>query len=423
MGNHQRVSKAQSVMYSSFQKFYSALNNINHFRLENNSFENASYLDNFFSEFRNITFVLQKSLPKGSDNLVYQEFRTKYFSNPEMKWFITKRNQVIHENPVNLIRFFQIQVYGISSIITRETIFYDDEDHPLEDIQKAIQVLLDSLEEKIEINFSVRHLIMDENNHEYLDMISLIREGVGTMWLFLDSLRNALDDNSPPLLRLEKEIKTLLMQILSNEILFVTDYVYHVTDKKLIPASVGNASFGLNIENPKLTRIQEEYNFMAIDFDNDLDLFKWFVSINLPLYVAGHKDLMSTFFIVYNDKSFTIRSFFSSQRATTYRMINDVANMVKEGKIRAVMFMWESIGYDMALLDKISKMTHDERGKLATIETVEIALISKRTCRLIQFDPNRVKEEGYFEYILGSIKSEISGPFLAPIKKAFEDLL
>ncbi len=243
------------------------------------------------------------------------------------------------------------------------------------------------------------------------------------MWLFLDSLRNALDDNSPPLLRLEKEIKTLLMQILSNEILFVTDYVYHVTDKKLIPASVGNASFGLNIENPKLTRIQEEYNFMAIDFDNDLDLFKWFVSINLPLYVAGHKDLMSTFFIVYNDKSFTIRSFFSSQRATTYRMINDVANMVKEGKIRAVMFMWESIGYDMALLDKISKMTHDERGKLATIETVEIALISKRTCRLIQFDPNRVKEEGYFEYILGSIKSEISGPFLAPIKKAFEDLL
>ena len=53
-----------SLLYPAMQKFYSALNSLDKFGKEKNFFENISSLDTFFSEYRNITFVLQKSLAR-----------------------------------------------------------------------------------------------------------------------------------------------------------------------------------------------------------------------------------------------------------------------------------------------------------------------------------------------------------------------
>jgi hypothetical protein len=320
------------------------------------------------------------------------------------------------------MRLFRLEIYGISSIITKRTYFYDDEDHPQEDIQKAIRIILDSLNAEVEVNFSVRHLIIDKNSLEDMDMIDLIRKGIRTMWEFLNSVRNMLSDDSPPLQRLDKEINKLLPEILNNEILFIIDYVYHVKENKIIAATVGMVKFGLNIDRQKLENITKTFRYMSINLDSNIDLYKWFIYYNIPLYGMGMKNLMSTFFIIYNDNSYSIQPFFSNLRSTAYRMINEVATMVEEGKVRAVVFMWEGIGYDITQAEELSKMTYEDRKKLATSETVNIDLISKRTTRSIVFDPNRVNEKGYISNVMDLMQNKSIGLFLTPITKAFEEL-
>ena len=50
------------LLYSAYQKFYSALINFDRFDKEGDFFSNISCLDAFFSEYRNITFAMQASL-------------------------------------------------------------------------------------------------------------------------------------------------------------------------------------------------------------------------------------------------------------------------------------------------------------------------------------------------------------------------
>lgn len=59
------------LLYPAYQKLYSALNNLERFNKESNFFDNISAIDSFFTEYRNITFVMQTSLK-------HTEFYTAY---------------------------------------------------------------------------------------------------------------------------------------------------------------------------------------------------------------------------------------------------------------------------------------------------------------------------------------------------------
>ena len=50
------------LLYPAYQKLYSALCHLERFDKEANFFDNISSLDAFFSEYRNITFVIQAQL-------------------------------------------------------------------------------------------------------------------------------------------------------------------------------------------------------------------------------------------------------------------------------------------------------------------------------------------------------------------------
>lgn len=66
------------ILYAAYQKFYSALNCLERFDKEKDFFENISNLDGFFSEFRNITFVLQKAVAHTEYAPLYEKNRDKY---------------------------------------------------------------------------------------------------------------------------------------------------------------------------------------------------------------------------------------------------------------------------------------------------------------------------------------------------------
>ncbi len=65
---------SRGLLYPALHKFYSALSSLEKFEKGTNFFDNISYLDNFFSEYRNITFVLQKSLAKTLFMSTYEKF-------------------------------------------------------------------------------------------------------------------------------------------------------------------------------------------------------------------------------------------------------------------------------------------------------------------------------------------------------------
>ena len=50
------------LLHPAYQKFYSAISCLERFNKEQDFFENISCLDTFFSEYRSITLVMQKSL-------------------------------------------------------------------------------------------------------------------------------------------------------------------------------------------------------------------------------------------------------------------------------------------------------------------------------------------------------------------------
>ena len=50
-----------NCMCAIYQKFYSSLKNLDSISINNDFFDNISYFDSFFNEFRSITFALQNS--------------------------------------------------------------------------------------------------------------------------------------------------------------------------------------------------------------------------------------------------------------------------------------------------------------------------------------------------------------------------
>ena len=62
------------LLYPAYQKFYSAISSLERFSKEANFFDNISCLDTFFSEYRNVTFIIQSQL-KHTD--FYEKYEKK----------------------------------------------------------------------------------------------------------------------------------------------------------------------------------------------------------------------------------------------------------------------------------------------------------------------------------------------------------
>ena len=68
------------LMYPSLQKFYNALSIINQIDSKKYIFETIPQIDSFFSEMRNITFVMQKSFNSPELKKVYEQKRDEFLS-------------------------------------------------------------------------------------------------------------------------------------------------------------------------------------------------------------------------------------------------------------------------------------------------------------------------------------------------------
>lgn len=83
------------ILLPAYQKLYAALQSLERFSKGQDLFDNIACIDSFLSEFRNITFVLQKSFAHTEYKSVYDTSRDKSLKSDDCSWLVEKRNQVL----------------------------------------------------------------------------------------------------------------------------------------------------------------------------------------------------------------------------------------------------------------------------------------------------------------------------------------
>ena len=319
------------VLYAAYQKFYSALSCLERLDKENNFFDNISSLDGFFSEFRNVTFVLQKALKHTEYYALYEKNRNKYLA--DCKWFVEKRNQTIKEHPFQLVKQIEISIYlpsrKIDVLSKRFTIENDmDLSTVLDDVKKFLSHYM-----AVEVFFSVQFSFYEKETN--IDLYDKLINGIKSMNIFLTAMSQDIKEQCELCNTLADKISKMHFTLFYN-VLSAIDYVYYPSNGEferayileVVPSSIEHAPrFAMSILNEKV------YSFDKNNY------FQKFVVMNIVNFMAGCTKLMPTIWIIYSDNTFTFDIFDMSIKTTIYRKINETANSILKYDVKEVYFM------------------------------------------------------------------------------------
>lgn len=317
-----------SIMYGAFQKYYSALVNLRNFDKENDFFNNISCLDNFFSEFRSITFVLQKSIAHTKYKSLYETYRDKNLS--DCNWFIKKRNQTIKEEPFPLIKQIDIAVYFPSAcfhVVSQK--FSVENDIPLTTLIHSFEDLFSELD-PVQIFFSAKFAFYEKNNDE--NVFLKIVDGINIMHNFLLEMYNEIDEKCELCDKLIEKIKQIKDIFIVDDILLINDYVYYPQKKKFDKSQTITMFIG---EKPLMRAPLAGLDIYKIKNSSN-DYFEKFVCMHA---IQQNTELLPTIMTVYSDKTFTLDSFTADIKIIFYRKFNEMAERIIEEDIQEVYVM------------------------------------------------------------------------------------
>lgn len=397
-----------SIMYGAFQKFYSALSNLRKFDKEKDFFNNISCLDNFFSEFRSITFVLQKSIAHTEYKNLYEKYREKYLS--DSKWFVEKRNQTIKEEPFPLIKQIDISVYFANAgICVDSRKFSVENDVQLTTLMRDLEDFFSQLD-PVQIFFSARFTFYERDGEE--NILLKIANGVDVMYDFLMDMYLATEEKCDLCDALIQKIKSSKSYFDAGDIAFINDYVYYPQTKQFDKAQTFAMYVG---DRPLLRSSLAGFDIVRIP-NSEGDYFKKFVFLNA---IQQSTELMPTLMTVYNDQTFSLDSFTADIKTIFYRKLNETAQRILKEDIKEVYFMMVYISMSAKYLDKpsVERMAHKEE---------EFLTFMKVDCDLNEeeyvFDGKLLSKEQYVaQTILHGKKSKLEFGInnMRPIIEAF----
>lgn len=407
-----RNENSKELLYPAFQKLYSSLNSLEKFQKGNDFFDNISSLDNFFSEYRSITFSLQKSLAHSQLLGVYEELRNKYLANDVCKWFLAKRNEVLHEHPFDLEKKIQVHVYSTEMTLTLLELTFTVEN----DVEYS--TLIDSLKESllsinpVEVMFSAEFSFYERDHQE--ELYDKFIEGIDHMKLFMKSLKDIIHEPSPLSDELEKKIDKLTFYKVSKNMLFIDDYIFYCKTNQFERAS--RAEMGVITDNPRIPTLALEKLFPESD-----DLFEQFVLMHLMTFKMQEK-LMPTCFIVYADQTMRMTSFESSIKTTTYRKFHEIAEEIEPGGIVQVLYVGEMYNYKN--FQEITNLESRERIKHSNYESLVFFMLSKDlSFKSYSFDSDKIQDMEYITQTLVKDTNSIKNlGFFNSIEYAFRGL-
>jgi len=403
------------LLYPALQKFYNALTIINQIDSRKYIFETIPQIDSFFSEMRNITFVMQKSFNTPELKIVYERERDKFFKNEVMNWFKDIRNETTKEHPFKLEKALDIEFYlpNFSTKTTHSRLTIDN-DLNFSDLYKELKLFLDTnYSNCVELYLSTTTTFLE--NGKEVDIYSVIQKGIEIMYTMIADIMELHPCDCTKCTKLKKEIKQLIDAVNVKKITFSSDLYY--ADKKLSEGSVIYTHFGsgcslLSPPTPIKNSIWAINNMPPCDV-SFLKVFAYnhIILARIQRSESSESELMPVFLIIYENDTF---SFFGpitgTNKSTFYRAIGNVTKIINDNNnIKAILMLTEGYRYTTKNIEQLQSMKYEERIKEASSIVIVCTLISKNLDDIyaIEVDYKNLFDDKYIaKQMLNIIKYE-----------------
>lgn len=390
MSNH-------DILGPALQKYYSALKSLYEFGLHGDFFDDVSNLDKFFSEFRNITFVVQKGAGRGENKAIYTDLRTQYLTGEISKWFIDTRNKTTKEKPFDLKKELFLNLYlpgGVITLTDSQLVvnFEDSFDDALEFIRTAF---LEQFGLK-EIFFSAKILFKESGSE--IDIYPQIKCGLTQMNGFMMALEEQFPCDCPLCTELKKKISDLYFKVQSKELIFTRDYSFE-DNGNITQGDV--AEMYLSINNGEPSSISS----MRLSLDNELfgtakeclrEVFLKFIIMHIVSFQLQDHQIMPVFMLVYNDTTYRMIPFVATTKATFYRKSLEIIATPDFDEVDAVFYCGEYYLYDLDQFPEINGRPYSERIEKAKTEVLAFSMMLKGGGEMeIHFDEQQIDDMEY----------------------------
>jgi hypothetical protein len=382
----------EDLLLPAYQKLYAALLSLERFNKGQDLFENIACLDSFLSEFRNVTFVLQKSLAHTDYIREYEALREQYLKNDDCSWLVEKRNEVSKERPFNLEKILRLTLFhpnGAGVFSTDNYTIADEVDYSsLIEMIKGVIEKIPAIEVFFSVEFDYREVGSERN------LFITIDNGIDAMIDLLDNLNKTM--KSKPSAAREKvleRISGLHFHEAPKNFWFVDDYVFYRKD------NVFEKGDRFELITPFKTAIPYTAFCEMLHVENKGD----FINETFEAFEKMHcfafyrqKEIAPTFLSLSKDGLLSMVMYHASIKTTTYRRIHEIAEEIKSGvPIVAVFYVSEMLIYDdLEILNQdYSYRRERKHAELLSFEKVtkdgaenycissEAILEGKRDCR------------------------------------------
>lgn len=390
MDNHE-------ILLPALQKFYSALKSLDEFGEKGDFFDDVSNLDKFFSEFRNVTFVIQKNLKTDENKEIYTKLRDTILSGDTLRWFINTRNKTTKEKPFELKKELAIDLYLPDGLYTlKDPRLVVDVDKSFNEALKYIRSVCFEQLKLVEVFFTSRITFREADDS--VDIYPKIREGIAQMNHFLGEMEKNFPCDCELCSALKGKIELLLRNIQFKELNFTSDYTLEL-GKEAVEGE--KAAMGFSMDGSKVTLFSE----LRISLDNPIygeskgclqQLFLRFASMHTVIFQMQGHNIMPVFMLVYNDQTYRMIPFVSTTKATCYRTVLEVIKMPDFDEVSAVFYCGEYYLYDDIQLGKITKQPYSERIHNAQKEILSFVMIARDGGEMdIDLDEGRIEDMQY----------------------------
>ena len=331
------------LLLPAYQKLYAALQSLERFNKGQDLFENIACIDSFLLEFRNVTFVLQKSLAHTEYISEYFVLRDNYLKNEDCSWLVDKRNQVTKESPFNLEKSFVLTLYlpnGAGVFPTDPYTIEDEEDYSsiIEMVKRVIEGI-----PSIEVFFSVEFVYKEIGTER--NLFGTIDHGIDAIMALLEELSRTIGGEASKTRELVIEkINELHFHRAPKDFWFIDDYVFYRKDHVFEKGARCEMIMPYNAESSyknicDIVGVKNEGNFVE-------ETFRAFELMYLTTF-SMQKNLMTTIMILKEDGTVALVSYDASIKTTTYRKINEIAHEIRNGApIVAVFHVSEMLLYN-----------------------------------------------------------------------------
>lgn len=333
----------EDSLLPAYQKLFAALQSLERFSKGQDLFENIACLDSFLSEFRNITFVLQKSLAHTGNFGEYEALREQYLKNDDCSWLVEKRNEVLKERPFNLEKILRLTLYHPNGAGVFSTDSYTIADEV--NYSSLIEMIKGVVEKipAIEVFFSVEFVYREVGSER--NLFTTIDNGIDSVVNLLDNLNKTMKSESSAMRdKVLEKIKGLHFHNGPKDFWFIDDYVFY-RKKRVFEKGVRFeliTPFKTAVPHTalcELLHIEKRGDFIG-------ETFEAFEKMHCFAFYK-QKEIVPTFLSLRKNGTLSMVMYHASIKTTTYRKIHEIAEDIRSGvPIVAVFYVCEMLIYD-----------------------------------------------------------------------------